>query len=222
MNSREISNKLRRFVDCYHDDIECFDAVTKGIIFPNKDIFKQRYITVFRESPDLDAMIPRRFFLTSWDGNENTISLTNDAFFIDCETFRNLVKPIGGAFDGSTGLSDNIPEADIVVMYHVVPTESAENDEKFVIRRAWFFNQDEEGLAKRMVVSCDLSGSDTNESHGSNIQNMKSIPAAEINASKALTVFFNIAKEQIGSHKNLNVYELSSDFLQETYHPTYD
>ena len=62
-SSGEVSNKLMRFVDCYHDDIECFDANANKIIFPNKEVFQERYKTVFRESPDLDAIVSKRFLL---------------------------------------------------------------------------------------------------------------------------------------------------------------
>ena len=133
-----------------------------------------------------------------------------------------MIKPIGGAFDGSTGLSDNIPQADIVVMYHVIPKDSERNERKFVIRRGWFFSQDEEGLGKKMIVSCDLCGSGKEDSAPVDIRDMRSISPAEIDTSKALSLFVNIAKQHGGAHEKFYMYELCSKFLQDTYYRSYD
>ena len=211
------THKLERFVDCYHDKIQCFDAHTKETIFPDKEIFRQRYATVFRESPDLDAAIPRRFLINIEDNNDSSSIETNDAFFVDCETFRNLVKPIGGSYDGSTGLSEIILEADIVVMYHVVPIQDNQNQtEKFVIRRAWFFTNDEEGLAKKMVVLHDQPESSIDENVARDVERMKRVSDDQIKTSKSLTAFCEIAKELKGDTGALSVFELPSEFIQET------
>ena len=216
--SEGVRRKLQKFIDCYHDDIECFDANTNKIIFPNKKVFEERYKTVFRESPDLDAIVPRRFLFSSTDQIASS-SITESVFVIDCETFRNLVKPIGGSLDGSTGLSDKINEADIVVMYQVVPHESAfKINDKFLIRRAWFLTNDEEGLGKKLVSSCKSEKSMQKEPVGEIDMNM--VFFDQVKESKALTTFFDIAQKMVKSPGDLKVFELPPKYLQDCYYRT--
>ena len=183
----------------------CFDGNSKNVVFPNKSVFEERYRTVFRESPDLDAIVSRRFLLSS-SAQTTPSSIVESVFVVDCETFRNLVKPIGGSLDGSTGLSDKIKEADIVVMYQVVPVERGlKINDKFLIRRAWFLTNDDDGLGKKLIVQCISEKSWQNNPFGG--ETMSQVSFDQIKTSKALTVFFDIAQKMVKSPGNLKVFD---------------
>ena len=218
LGSEDVQKKVQKFVDCYHDDIECFDANSNKIIFPNKKVFQERYKTVFRESPDLDAIVSRRFLLSSSSQTTPT-SIVESVFVVDCETFRNLVKPIGGSLDGSTGLSEKIKEAEIVVMYQVVPVESGlKINDKFLIRRAWFLANDDEGLGKKLTVQCMSEKSWQNNPFGG--ETMSNVSFDQVKTSKALTLFFGIAQKMVKSPENLKVLDLSPEYLQDCFRHT--
>ena len=218
LNSTEdVEKKLQKFCDCYHDDIKCFDGNTKNIVFPNKSVFEERYRTVFRESPNLDAIITRRFLLASSDETTN-LEFEPFAFVIDCETFRNLVKPIGGSLDGSTGLSDLIKEADIVVMYKIVGKQRKEHlDDKCLIQKAWFLTNDEEGLGKKKVASNKSAVSENKEL---NDDELTKVSPEEIESSIALTNLLGIAREEMVFPSYLTMFELSENYLQDHYDHT--
>jgi len=216
-SSEDVEKKLRKFCDCYHDDIMCFDGNSKTVVFPNKSVFEERYRTVFRESPNLDAIITRRFLLAFSDETTD-ISSEPFAFVIDCETFRNLVKPIGGSLDGSTGLSDLIQEADIVVMYKIVGREQKEHfDDKCWIQKAWFLTKDEEGLGKKKVA---LNKSDVSENNELNGDELTMVSSDEVESSIALTNFWGIAREEVDCPNDLAFFELSQNYLQDHYDHT--
>ena len=220
-SAKDVDEKLRKFTNCYDEDIECFDANTSNIIFPNKKIFEERYRTVFRESPNLDAIVPRRFVITS--SAHETQSKIKSVFVIDCETFKNLVKPIGGSLDGSTGLSDEIKEADLAVMYQVkaLKHEDDENDRErgnmFLIHQAWFLMGDDEGLAKNRDICGNREDSLNNVLNGNN---MKLISFNQVKKSKALSTFLDLARKMVENPEDLELFELSPQFLQATYFQT--
>eukprot|EP00931_Biecheleriopsis_adriatica_P007790 TRINITY_DN109044_c0_g1_i1.p1 TRINITY_DN109044_c0_g1~~TRINITY_DN109044_c0_g1_i1.p1 ORF type:complete len:244 (+),score=35.41 TRINITY_DN109044_c0_g1_i1:19-750(+) len=130
------SDKLDRFCAAYSPAICCYDASSNSKLFPDYDAFRLRYETCFQNSPDLDAIITRRFVILA------PSAPSDFGYVIDCETFFNLVKPIGGKLDGSTGLSDKIERGSIVVMYEVAGPGSSKT-----IQNAWFL-PDQEGLGK--------------------------------------------------------------------------
>ena len=124
-SSRGLANKLDRFLECYVlDGIQCHAVATDSstkVVLSGREQFTQRYGTCFRESvarhgegdsrKPLDAWVGRRFrFIVPSSDNDK-----KQFFFADCETYRNLIKPIGGALDGSTGLSEP-GGGDIVVL----------------------------------------------------------------------------------------------------------
>ena len=213
-SSEDVEKKLQKFCDCYHDDIRCFDGNSKNVVFQNKSVFEERYRTVFRESPNLDAIITRRFLLASSDKSTD-LEFAPFAFVIDCETFRNLVKPIGGSLDGSTGLSDLIQEADIVVMYKIVGKQREEHlDDKCLIQKAWFLTKDEEGLGKKKEA---LNKSGVSENKESNDDELTKISSDEVESSIALTNFLGIAREEMDCPNDLTLFELSQNYLQDHY-----
>ena len=125
-SSRGVSDKLDRFLDCYAlDGIQCHavatDSTTK-VVLSGREQFTQRYGTCFEKSvakegeeasAHLDAWVGRRFRFTVPTSDDKDKA---PFFFADCETYRNLIKPVGGALDGSTGLSEP-GGGDIVVLW---------------------------------------------------------------------------------------------------------
>lgn len=104
--------KLSLFMAKFDPGCKFQDVKSKKLILKDRQSFKTRYLTTFRESGTrLTARVNSRILFVDPKN-------TSTAFALDYETHTNLMTPSGQMLDGSTGL--NGPRnLDLAVLYHV-------------------------------------------------------------------------------------------------------
>ena len=89
----------------------------------------------------------------------------------------------------------------------------------FLIHRAWFLMGDDEGLATNKAICGNREDSLNNVLNGNN---MKLISFNQVRKSKALSTFLDLARKIVENPEDLEVFELSPQFLQATYFQTHN
>ena len=120
------------FLDCFAPDVVLHDLTSDSVKLQGES-FAQRYGAVFEHSEALHADVTARVTVAHAGAEWS--------YAIDFEQFSGLLAPVGGALDGSTGMSDQPAAADIVVMYEVNAADAR-------ISRLWA-TSDADGVGRR-------------------------------------------------------------------------